>query len=227
MPAKPIPPLKAPDPKKIVPMTPLKPEAPAPYSNAQRQIWNFIVQAESPKLSLDPNDRGNWTSGIIGIGELKGSKYGVSAAAFPHVDIASMTYDGAFDICMQHYWPAMNGDEIAAASQALAMVMIDTAWNSGPKEAIELLQKALRVADDGDFGPLTRGALTYALAHPSPYQLPSGEAGLLAEYAAERLLYDASLGNWERNAGGWTHRIMRLHGLVQAFLPPLTERTMS
>jgi lysozyme family protein len=27
----------------------------------------------------DPNDRGNWTSGVIGIGELKGTKYGISA----------------------------------------------------------------------------------------------------------------------------------------------------
>ena len=36
----------------------------------------------------DARDRGNWTGGRIGVGELKGTKYGVSAAAFPDLDIA-------------------------------------------------------------------------------------------------------------------------------------------
>ena len=30
-------------------------------------------------LSLDPNDRGNWTGGKKGSGELRGTKYGIAA----------------------------------------------------------------------------------------------------------------------------------------------------
>ena len=33
-------------------------------------------------LSLDPNDRGNWTSGVIGKGELKGTKFGIASVFF-------------------------------------------------------------------------------------------------------------------------------------------------
>ena len=38
----------------------------------------------------DPNDRGNWTSGKIGVGELKGTKYGISAMAYPLEDIKNI-----------------------------------------------------------------------------------------------------------------------------------------
>ena len=44
-------------------------------------------------LSLDPKDRGNWTTGVIGKGELKGTKYGVSAMSYPHLDIRNLTLE--------------------------------------------------------------------------------------------------------------------------------------
>ena len=40
-----------------------------------------------------PKDRGNWTGGAIGVGELRGTKYGISAAAFPTLDIKAITLD--------------------------------------------------------------------------------------------------------------------------------------
>ena len=43
----------------------------------------------------DPRDRGNWTGGTVGQGKLRGTKYGISAAAFPTLDIANLTLDAA------------------------------------------------------------------------------------------------------------------------------------
>jgi hypothetical protein len=35
-------------------------------------------------LSMDERDPGNWTGGAIGKGELRGTKYGISAQTYPH-----------------------------------------------------------------------------------------------------------------------------------------------
>jgi lysozyme family protein len=49
----------------------------------------------SPKVeggfTLNPKDSGNWTGGKIGVGELKGSNFGISAAAYPKLDIKNLT----------------------------------------------------------------------------------------------------------------------------------------
>lgn len=43
----------------------------------------------------DKRDRGNWTTGVIGEGELKGTKYGVSAMSYPDYDIENLTLEQA------------------------------------------------------------------------------------------------------------------------------------
>ena len=55
-------------------------------------------------LSLDPNDRGNWTSGKIGRGQLRGTKYGVSAMSYPDRDIANLTLDDVQAIYAAAVW---------------------------------------------------------------------------------------------------------------------------
>jgi hypothetical protein len=49
---------------------------------------------------------------------------------------------------------------------ALEAFLRDCAFNRGPKGALRILQLALKVADDGRFGPVTKGALTTAQAEP-------------------------------------------------------------
>ena len=36
-------------------------------------------------------DPGNWTGGQVGAGELRGTNFGISAAAYPQLDIANLT----------------------------------------------------------------------------------------------------------------------------------------
>lgn len=84
------------------------------------------------------NDRGNWTSGKIGVGVNKGTKYGITAMTYPTLDIKNLTLDEARAIYKRDYWDKMNGDKL---EPALALVAFDTAINSGVGKAIELLYK--------------------------------------------------------------------------------------
>jgi lysozyme family protein len=127
-------------------------------SAASDKAFAYLVGVESSKLSLDPKDRGNWTGGRVGVGELRGSKYGVSAAAHPTVDIANLTFSGAGEIFYNEYWLEIHGDQLP---YPVALCLADDAYNHGPPTAIRTLQHALGVQIDGDFGP---GTLSAALA---------------------------------------------------------------
>lgn len=83
----------------------------------------------------DPNDRGNWTSGKVGVGELKGTKYGISAASYPHLDIKNLTIDQAKEIYRKSYWEAVSGDSRPFPE---ALAVFDFAVNSGVRRALEM-----------------------------------------------------------------------------------------
>lgn len=117
-------------------------------SDASSKAFAYIVGVEG-KLSLDPNDRGNWTSGRVGIGFLKGSKYGISAATYPDLDIANLSSADAQKIFESKYWTAIRGDELP---YSLALCVADDAYNHGPGTATQTLQHALGVAVDGKLG---------------------------------------------------------------------------
>lgn len=50
------------------------------------------------------NDVGNWTGGKVGVGENKGTNWGVSAASYPHLDIKNLTREQAHEIFKRDYW---------------------------------------------------------------------------------------------------------------------------
>lgn len=100
-------------------------------------------------------DRGNWTGGKVGVGTLKGTKYGISAAAFPDLDIAGLTLEAAKAIYLAEYWRPIRGDELVPA---LALLVFDAAVNNGVGAATEWLQRAAGVTVDGSIGPKTLAA---------------------------------------------------------------------
>jgi lysozyme family protein len=55
-------------------------------------------------LSVDARDTGNWTGGAVNKGELRGTKFGISAAAYPHVDIRNLTAERAAELTRADYW---------------------------------------------------------------------------------------------------------------------------
>lgn len=144
-------------------------------------------------LSLDREDRGNWTSGAIGHGKLKGSKYGISAASYPDLDIANLTLDDARFIYRRDFWDELQLDAIP---DQIDFDMFDMAINSGISRAIKLLQKTVGAEPDGVLGPKT--------LHKTNSYGP-----LLRQHLnAYRLLYYTSLSSsWETQGKGWTNRV--------------------
>lgn len=122
-------------------------------SEASDKAFDYIVGVEGG-LSMDPNDRGNWTGGTVGVGLLKGTKYGISAAAHPALDIASLTEEDARSIFLSEYWGPIHGDGMP---YPLALCVADDAYNHGVDAAVRTLQASLLVPIDGQIGPRTLG----------------------------------------------------------------------
>lgn len=160
-------------------------------------VFSIIVGVEGD-LSLDPADRGNWTGGSPGKGILKGTKFGISAAAFPHVDIQNLTIEEAKELYKLNYWNLIRGDDLP---QALALILMDCAINQGVSAAKDCLQLALAVAADGFLGPVTMSAVKSADLRK-----------LLIEVAARRGLRYAS-GDIDHEGLGWYRRLFRIFAL--------------
>lgn len=117
------------------------------------------------KISMVKEDRGNWTSGQVGVGILIGSKFGVSAPTLSHYfghtatinDMANLTLDAAIIIAKKGYWDEMRGDEII--NQEMAERIYDRGYNMGIKEAIKEAQTVLGIATTGKMDTVTLNAL--------------------------------------------------------------------
>lgn len=82
-----------------------------PEPTTEQQKWDlayeFVAKWEGG-FQIDRYDKGNWTGGKVGVGELKGTKYGVSAASYPNLDIFNLTREEAKDIFYNDYWRKSN-----------------------------------------------------------------------------------------------------------------------
>jgi lysozyme family protein len=117
----------------------------------------FTLQQEGGgKMSMDEADPGNWTGGVVGVGELKGTKYGISAAAFPWVDIQRLNLPAAIELYREHYWKPCGAWRIAAAAPDLACRLFDLAVNCGVGTATRMLQRAVNVVCTGEIAPQRR-----------------------------------------------------------------------
>jgi len=78
------------------------------------QAFAIVVGHEGSfdRTSADP---GNWTAGRVGSGELRGTKYGISAAAYPSLDIEDLTLADAKAIYQRDYWSQINADRMPPA----------------------------------------------------------------------------------------------------------------
>lgn len=144
-------------------------------------------------FTKNPADRGNWTSGRIGVGKLNGTKYGISAMAYPHVDIKNLTWEQAKAIYLDDFWNSLKANQLA---DGVAFQLLDFAINSGISNAIRALQRAIGVKDDGVFGPASLAAVNTL-----------SESDLIMLILAERLDFMASISSWVEFGRGWARRI--------------------
>lgn len=102
-------------------------------------------------LSLDPSDRGNYVSGKVGVGPVKGSKFGLSAMSYPHLDFKTLTWEQAIPIFYDKYWMKY---KIGDMAEHIRLYVLDMVVNH-EADGIKLLQKAEGIKEDGVPGPVT------------------------------------------------------------------------
>jgi lysozyme family protein len=104
-----------------------------------------------------------------------------------------LTRDGAKEIYLRDFWNRIHGDEVW---DGVAFQTFDFAVNSGIETAIRYLQRAVGVADDGHWGPVSAAAVK-----------AMSESDVLMLLNAERLEYMTKLSNWPNASRGWARRI--------------------
>lgn len=139
----------------------------------------------------NPADPGNWTGGRVGVGTCRGTKYGISAARYPDIDIARLTLDQCKALAKRDYWDVFHCDEFDGA---IGFQVFDAAYNGG--HPAQWLQQSVGVNPDGRIGPATLAAVTAA----DPVRV-------VARFDAYRLMYMADCDNWPSFGRGWARRI--------------------
>lgn len=121
------------------------------YNADFNEAQNKVRRAEGG-YSNDPRDRGNFTSGKLGVGTLIGTNWGISAPVLkaymgkePSVsDMKNLPYATAVKIYKSQYWAPIKGDQIK--SQKVADMVYDAAVNSGPSAAQKFVKDSLGIA---------------------------------------------------------------------------------
>lgn len=145
------------------------------------QAYDRLIGHEGGYVN-DPRDPGGET------------KFGISKRAYPDVNIASLTEEGARTIYRRDYWQRAQADQYDGA---IAFQLFDAAVNSGIGNAIRFLQRAVGVADDGQVGPATLRAIKAMTV-----------TDVLMRFNAERLDFMTKLSTWPTFGKGWARRIV-------------------
>ena len=111
-------------------------------------------------------------------------------------DMRELPIDLAKRIYKDRYWDAVKADQLP---EKLRYIMFDAAVNSGPKQAVMWLQRAVKTTPDGIIGPKTIEAAT---------QFDSQV--IKSSVLAQRLRMMSGLTNWPAFSRGWVKRIADL-----------------
>lgn len=145
----------------------------------QRAVALILDLEGGDTVTDDPNDPGGVT------------KYGISQRAYPNENIRSLTQEQAEFLYKRDYWDAVCGDEIR---WPVNLMLFDSAVNQGPGTAIRLLQRSLRLYEDGVIGPVTLAAANRL-----------GARGIAAVMATRMMHYTRST-KFSHYGNGWFAR---------------------
>lgn len=121
------------------------------------------------------------------------TKFGISKRSYPHLNIKNLTREDVYKIYKEDFWDRIYADKLP---NSVSFQLFDFAVNSGIGTAIRYFQRALNVADDGWWGPISQKAAE-----------SFSEADMILNLNAERLDFMTRLSNWENASRGWTRRI--------------------
>lgn len=136
------------------------------------------------RITDDPADPGGLT------------RWGVSARAYPDINIRALSREDAAAIYRRDYWQALRCNDYPYAT---ALMLFDTAVNQGKTAATRMSQSIIGVKVDGLFGPVTHAGL---MKHP-PYDFCDS-------MAISRLVAYKNNRNSSRYFKGWASRVIRI-----------------
>ena len=128
------------------------------------------------------------------------TRYGVTEAVARQAGYQGRMQDLPLDVASKIYrdlyWSPVRADELPSAIQ---YPMFDAAVNSGVRQSILWLQRAVGVKDDGVLGPQTLQAVKN-----------QNSEVLMRRLLAQRLKFMSGLSNWPAFGRGWARRIADL-----------------
>lgn len=137
-----------------------------------------------------PNDPGGET------------KFGIAKRSYPHVNIAALTRVEAIEIYRRDFY-----EPVAKVidNEDLLFQVLDAAVNHGMGNATRMLQRALDVADDGHWGPISRRAYQDYIHFRGPDKALA-VASLGMKFLAQRLRFWSRLSTFKDFGAGWVRR---------------------
>jgi len=114
------------------------------YSDLFCRCIKIVLRNEGGYIN-HPNDPGGETN------------YGIAKKFYPDLDIKNLTKAQATEIFYKDYWTPMNLEGIH--DEDLVLQVFDFGVNAGIKTSIKVLQRIVKVSDDGIIGPMTLEAI--------------------------------------------------------------------
>jgi len=139
----------------------------------------------------DPKDPGGPTN--MGVTQRVYDAYRKRSGLVPR-SVRIINADEVAAIYTRQYWALIRGDDLPSGVDYAVM---DYAVNSGPKRAIQDLQRSLRVTPDGIIGDVTLAALVRADAET-----------VIADLCGRRMNFLRGLRGWARFGRGWSRRVI-------------------
>jgi lysozyme family protein len=137
----------------------------------------------------------------------KRTRFGIAQRYHPHVNISTLTREGAIAIYRAEYWDACNCD---ALPLPIALCVFDAAVNPGEGGARVDLQRAVGVRADGLIGERTVAAVQQC----EPRQLITYLCGL----RLRRYMLVPSRERRERFGLGWALRVLECQNLALSWV---------
>ncbi|BCM19271.1 glycoside hydrolase family 108 protein [Mesorhizobium sp. J8] len=163
------------------------------------------VLAHEGGYSNHPADPGGVT--MKGVTQRVYDAYRKSNGLAPR-SVKSITSQELFEIYDRQYWDAVKGDQLPAG---VDYVVVDGAVNSGPKQSIIWLQRAL--------GSLYRGRIdgVIGLGTIAAVQACNDHDALIDRICDQRLAFLQHLKTWKDFGRGWSARVAEVRIIGQAW----------
>jgi lysozyme family protein len=169
---------------------------PFSYGHTMPDMFDKFIErilSHEGGFTKDPKDPGNWTGGRVGIGILRGTKFGIAANTYQDLDIEMLTRPQAIELYRNDFWKRA---QCADMPPVVGYQLLDGAVNSGISQALRWVQRSVGVADDGHIGPVTIAAIATADKNDVAFK-----------FLSYRLDFMTRLKNWPNAGTGWARRI--------------------